>query len=178
VHPTFLQPSTRHLQTARAARSPEQGRSAIRCPGQQRKRRRHIRPESSRGRASPSKNRSHSALRKRRLVDEREYGGPFLGATTNSNVRVVRVSVGSRSWLRSAFSAAGVPADHPIDRSYLARAALMCLLCSHTARRSSDRDPITGLCVAQKACAKRREDLDNWTIKELGLIPRTRKRKE
>lgn len=48
---------------------------------------------------------------------------------------------------------------------------VMCPQCGHTAKRSSDRDVLTGLCVGRKSCAVRRSELDNETITALGLIP-------
>jgi hypothetical protein len=50
----------------------------------------------------------------------------------------------------------------------------MCALCGRVPPLNTTRgiDPITGVCVVPRACAKRRRELDDETIEEFGLIPR------
>jgi hypothetical protein len=67
----------------------------------------------------------------------------------------------------------------PVHEAYqLSNRPVRCPLCSEAIRNGSGsvnaHDPITGVCNATRACAKRREELDDETIEFLGLVPRER----
>lgn len=46
-----------------------------------------------------------------------------------------------------------------------------CERCGQQVKHLNDHDPVTGACLAAKACDKRRKELDTETIEWLGLQP-------